>query len=319
MNEQFFAREDGPAPGLPRELVGYANKPPQIEWPGGTKVAVQIVVNYEEGSEKTFPMGDRENDYLHELPFKLDGMRDMAVESVYEYGSRAGIWRLFRIFDSAGVPITVFGTAVALERNPAVAEQIRARGDETAAHGYRWSNGYEMTEEEEREAIKRAVASIERTTGARPLGWYSREMSVNTRELVVEEGGFVYDSESYNDDLPYWTNVHGRAHLVLPYSLVVNDCRFVLPQGYSNPNDLYDFAKTSLDRLRNDGDDTARMMSIGLHPRFTGNPSRADALARFIDYAQQFEDVWFARRIDIARDFVRQIPADHPEFGVSQA
>jgi peptidoglycan/xylan/chitin deacetylase (PgdA/CDA1 family) len=310
MNQQFFARTDGPTPGLPRELVGYADHPPQFEWQGKAKVAVQIVVNYEEGSEKTFPMGDGENDVLHEIPFKLEGSRDMAVESVYEYGSRAGIWRLFRIFDAAGVPITVFGAAVALERNPAVAGKIRARGDEAAAHGYRWSNGYEMTEEEEREAIRLAVESIARTTGSRPLGWYSREMSVNTRELVVEEGGFVYDSESYNDDIPYWTMVHGKAHLVVPYSLVVNDCRFVLPQGYSNPNDLFDFAKASLDRLRNDGDDNARMMSVGLHPRFSGNPARADGLARFIEYAQGYDDVWFARRIDIARDFMARVPAE---------
>jgi peptidoglycan/xylan/chitin deacetylase (PgdA/CDA1 family) len=310
MNQQFFARTDGPTAGLPRELVGYGDNPPQFEWQGKAKVAVQIVVNYEEGSEKTFPMGDGENDVLHEIPFKLEGTRDMAVESVYEYGSRAGIWRLFRIFEAAAVPITVFGAAVALERNPAVAEKIRERGDEAAAHGYRWSNGYEMTADEEREAIRLAVESITQTTGSRPLGWYSREMSVNTRELVVEEGGFVYDSESYNDDIPYWTSVYGKAHLVVPYSLVVNDCRFVLPQGYSNPNDLFDFAKASLDRLRNDGDDNARMMSVGLHPRFSGNPARADALARFIEYAQGHDDVWFARRIDIARDFMERVPAE---------
>lgn len=311
MNEQFFVRTDGAAPGLPRELVGYGAAPPQFGWNDGQqKVAVQFVVNYEEGSEKTFPMGDGENDVLHEIPFKLDGMRDMAVESVYEYGSRAGIWRLFRVFDTAVIPVTIFAAAVALERNPGVAEKIRSRGDEAAAHGYRWSNGYEMTRDEEAEAIRRAVASIEQTTGERPLGWYSREMSVNTRELVVEEGGFFYDSESYNDDIPYWTSVHGKAHLVVPYSLVVNDCRFVLPQGYSNPNDLFDFAKASLDRLRNDGDDAARMMSVGLHPRFSGNPARADAVARFIDYAQQFDDVWIARRIDVARDFARQVPAE---------
>ena len=216
MNEQFFAREDGPAPGLPRELVGYANKPPQIEWPGGAKVAVQIVVNYEEGSERPSPWGTARTTTSTSFHSSSMGCATWLSSRFTRYGSRAGIWRLFRIFDSAGVPITVFGAAVALERNPAVAEQIRTRGDETAAHGYRWSNGYEMTEEEEREAIKRAVASIERTTGGRPLGWYSREMSVNTRELVVEEGGFLYDSESYNDDLPYWTNVHGKPHLVVP-------------------------------------------------------------------------------------------------------
>src|SRR5947209_4226353 len=180
-------------------------------------------------------MGDGQNDILHELPFDLEGIRDLMFESVYEYGSRAGIWRLFRIFDGAGIPVTFFAAAVALERNPAVAGKLALRGDEAAAHGYRWSNGFEMTRDEEREAIRRAVASIEETTGSRPVGWYSREMSTNTRELVVEEGGFRYDSECYNDDLPYWTKVGEVDHLIVPYSLVVNDARFVLAQGYGSP------------------------------------------------------------------------------------
>lgn len=310
MNTQFFAREDRPADGPPRELVGYGPNPPVVRWPGDARVAVQIVVNYEEGSEKTFPMGDETNDILHEIPFALDGYRDLAVESVYEYGSRAGIWRLFRVFGSAGIRVTFFAAAVALERNLDVAARLAGRGDEPAAHGYRWSNGYEMTRNEEREAIRLAVESIERTTGTRPLGWYSREMSVNTRELVVEEGGFVYDSECYSDDLPYWTRVGGGAHLVVPYSLVVNDARFVLAQGYGSPDHFFEYAKATLDRLRNDGDDCARMMSVGLHPRFSGNPARADSLARFIDYGQQFDDVWFARRIDIAESFASQYPAN---------
>ena len=309
MNQQFFARDDRPTEGPPRELVGYGEHLPRIEWPGGARVAVQLVVNYEEGSEKSFPMGDEENDFLHEFPYKLDGMRDLAVESVYEYGSRAGIWRLFRIFDAAGVPVTFFAAAVALERNPAVAEKLARRGDEAAAHGYRWSNGFEMSRDEEREAIRKAVESIQGTVGTRPLGWYSREMSVNTRELVLEEGGFVYDSECYNDDLPYWTRVNGKPHLVVPYSLVVNDCRYVLSQGYGSPEHFFEYAKASLDRLRNDGDDVSRMMSVGLHPRFSGHPARSNALARFIAYAQQFEDVWFGRRIDIANAFQEQFPA----------
>lgn len=310
MNAQFFAREDTQVPGPARELVGYGEHPPHIEWPGGARVAVQIVVNYEEGSEKTFAMGDATNDIMHELPFKLDDTRDLAVESVYEYGSRAGIWRLFRIFDAAGVPVTFFASAVALERNPAVAEKLARRGDEAAGHGYRWSNGFEMTRDEEREAIKRTVASIQRLVGHRPVGWYSREMSVNTRELVVEEGGFLYDSECYNDDLPYWTQVNGRPHLVVPYSLVVNDCRYVLPQGFGSPEHFVEFAKASLDRLRSDGDAVSRMMSIGLHSRYTGNPARADGLARFIDYAQTLGDVWIARRVDIAQSFAEQYPSD---------
>ncbi len=237
-NEQFFATGDQPVPGPAREIVGYGEHPPKVEFPGGAKVAVQIVINYEEGSEKTFAMGDGENDILYELPFKLDDQRDLAVESMYEYGTRAGIWRMFRIFDAAGIPVTFFAAAVALERNIEVAKKLAARGDEAASHGFRWSNHFEMTRDEEREAIKRAIESITRTVGTRPLGWYCREMSVNTRELVVEEGGFVYDSDCYNDDLPYWSRVLGKPHLVVPYGLVVNDARYVLAQGYSQPGRL---------------------------------------------------------------------------------
>jgi peptidoglycan/xylan/chitin deacetylase (PgdA/CDA1 family) len=267
-------------------------------------------VNVEEGSEKTFAMGDGTNDGYHEFPDVVEGQRDLAVESYYEYGSRAGIWRLFRVFDAAGIPVTHFTAAVALERNPEVAAKLARRGDEAAGHGYRWSNHFEMNRDEEREAIRRAVISIERTTGSRPVGWYCREMSVSTRELVVEEGGFLYDSDCYNDDLPYWSRVLGRPHLIVPYGLVVNDARYVTGNGFASPEHFYEMAKAHLDRLRNDGDDVSRMMSIGLHPRITGNPARADALARFIEYAQSLGDVWFARRSDIARTFVEQQPAE---------
>lgn len=265
-------------------------------------------MNYEEGSEKTFAMGDGVNDGIYELPFAIDDQRDLAVESMYEYGTRAGIWRLFRIFDAAGIPVTFFAAAVALERNPAVAEKLARRGDEAAGHGFRWSNHYEMDRDEEREAIRLAIESIAHSTGSRPEGWYCREMSVNTRELVVEEGGFLYDSDTYNEDIPYWTRVLDKNHLVVPYSLVVNDARYIVGTGYSNPEYFFATAKASLDRLRNDGDDVGRMMSIGLHPRITGNPARADALARFIEYAQQFDDVTFMRRVDIARSFADQVP-----------
>src|SRR4051812_49776727 len=216
MNQQFFATGDQPVDGPPRELVGYGEHPPKVEWPGGARVAVQIVVNYEEGSEKTFAMGDGENDILYELPFKLDDQRDLAVESMYEYGTRAGIWRLFRVFDAAGINITFFGVAVALERNPAVADKLVARGDDVAGHGYRWSNHFEMTRDEEREAIKRAIESIERTTGSRPLGWYCREMSVNTRELVVEHGGVFFDSDCFKHDPSFWTAVGRAPHRIAP-------------------------------------------------------------------------------------------------------
>ncbi len=309
-NPQFLMNRDFPVEGPPREIAGYGEHPPQVQWQDDAKVAVQIVINYEEGSEKTFAMGDGTNDILYELPFAIEGQRDLAVESMYEYGSRAGIWRMLRVFDDAGIPVTWFAAAVALERNPAAAEKLGRRGDEAAGHGYRWSNHFEMTRDEEREAIRRAIESIERTTGARPLGWYCREMSINTRELVVEEGGFVYDSDCYSDDLPYWTRVLGRPHLVVPYGLVVNDARYVIPQGFGSPEHFFQTAKAHLDRLRNDGDEVNRMMSIGLHPRITGNPARSDGLARFIDYAQSLDDVWFARRIDIANTFIEQQPAN---------
>jgi peptidoglycan/xylan/chitin deacetylase (PgdA/CDA1 family) len=309
-DSQFFQNRDLSVDGPAREIVGYGEHPPLVRWPGDARVAVQIVINYEEGSEKTFAMGDGVNDILYELPFALEGQRDLAVESMYEYGSRAGIWRMLRVFDNAGIPVTWFAAAVALERNPAAAEKLARRGDEAAGHGYRWSNHFEMSRDEEREAIRRAIESIERTTGARPLGWYCREMSVNTRELVVEEGGFVYDSDCYNDDLPYWTRILDRPHLVVPYGLVVNDARYVVPQGFGSPEHFLEMAKAHLDRLLDDGDDVNRMMSIGLHPRITGNPGRSDALARFIDYAQSLGSVWFARRIDIANAFIEQQPSD---------
>lgn len=309
MNEQFFAKSDRFVAGGPREIVGYGEHPPHIEWPNGARVAVQIVINYEEGSEKTYPMGDNINDIMGELPWVVEGQRDLAVESIYEYGSRAGIWRLLRVFDEAAVPVTFFATAVAFQRNPDVARKAVTRGDEVAAHGYRWSNQFEMTRDEEREAIRLAVESLTSTLGHRPVGWYSREMSVNTRELVVEEGGFEYDSECYNDDLPYWTLVHSRPHLVVPYTLTVNDVRYVLGTGYGSPEHFFESARSELDRLRHDGDDVNRMMSIGLHPRISGRPSRSDGIARFIDYAQSVGDVWIARRVDIATTFRDQYPA----------
>jgi peptidoglycan/xylan/chitin deacetylase (PgdA/CDA1 family) len=309
MNQQFFQRTDvGDVPGPSRDLIGYGEHPPVVRWNNGAKVAIQIVVNYEEGSEKTFAMGDGVNDGMYELPFAVDDQRDLAVESMYEYGTRAGIWRLFRIFDASGVPVTFFAAAVALERNPEVAAKLARRQDEAAGHGYRWSNHYEMNRDEEREAIKLAIESIERTTGSRPDGWYCREMSVNTRELLVEEGGFLYDSDTYNEDIPYWTAVNGKSHLVVPYSLVVNDARYILGTGYGSPEDFFQTAKATVDRLRNDGDDVGRMMSIGLHSRISGNPARADALARFIEYAQGFDDVTFMRRVDIATTFAEQVP-----------
>jgi len=312
LNPQFFRTDDDMrgVPGPARNLIGYGEHPPVVRWANDAKVAINVVVNNEEGSEKTYPMGDNVNDEMYEMPWHVDGQRDLAVESMYEYGARAGIWRLFRVFGEAGIPATIFGSAVALKRNPAVAKKIVERDDDVVGHGFRWSNHYEMNRDEEREAIRLAVESITESIGTRPLGWYCREMSVNTRELVVEEGGFLYDSDYYGDDLPFWTTIEGKNHLVVPYSLVVNDARYIMGMGYGSPQHFFETAKATLDRLRRDGDDCGRMMSIGLHPRITGNPARSDGLARFIEYAQQFDDVAFMRRIDIARCFIEQVPAN---------
>ena len=271
MNQQFFVREDGPAEGPPRDYVGYGEHPPRIRWPGDAKVAVQIVVNYEEGSEKSFPMGDGVNDGMHEIPFHLEGdprpVRRVGLRVRLAGRDLAPVPALRRRRASRSRSSRPRSRSSATRPWP---RSSRARGDEAAGHGYRWSNHFEMTRDEEREAIRLGVESIERSVGTRPLGWYCREMSVNTRELIVEEGGFLYDSECYNDDLPYWTTVHGQAHLVVPYTLVVNDARYVLAQGYGSPEHFFEYAKATIDRLRDDGDDCARMMSIGLHPRFIG-------------------------------------------------
>lgn len=298
--------------GPDRDLVGYGPHPPRIRWRDDdgreAKVAINIVINYEEGSEKTFAMGDAMNDGMYELPFEVDDQRDLAKESMYEYGARAGIWRMFRTFDRYDVPVTVFGAAVALERNPQVAARILERGDEVVGHGYRWIDHYEYSREEEKELIGLAMESFQRTLGHQPEGWYCREMSVNTRELLVEDGRFLYDSDYYGDDLPFWTFVNGKSHLVVPYSLVVNDCRYIMGTGFAAPSDFVEIASRTLDQLLDDGDDCGRMMSIGIHPRVTGNPARINGLAEFIRHAQSTSDVVFLRRSDIAHQFVEQVP-----------
>lgn len=295
---------DGPA----RQIQGYGPNPPRVRWADGAKVAINIVVNYEEGSEKTFAMGDEMNDGMYELPFDVEGQRDLAKESMYEYGSRAGIWRMFRMFDRYQIPATIFGAAVALERNPAVAEKMNERGDDIVGHGYRWIDHYEYSRAEERELIALAMDSFQRTLGRQPIGWYCREMSVNTRELLVEDGRFLYDSDYYGDDLPFWTRVEDRQHLVIPYSLAVNDCRYIMGTGFGSPSDFVDVAKRTLDQLLDDGDDAGRMMSIGIHPRITGNPARIHGLCEFIEYAQTRQDAVFMGRDAIARSFADQVP-----------
>jgi peptidoglycan/xylan/chitin deacetylase (PgdA/CDA1 family) len=304
---------DQDVPGPKRQFVGYGRRTPKVVWPNEAKVAVNLVVNYEEGSELSKPAGDGRNEGLAEIPYVMDPeYRDLCAESVYEYGSRAGIWRLLRLFDEYGIKVTFFACAVALERNPEVGAWLREAGHEPCSHGWRWSEQWLFDREEERRHMQGAIESIEKTCGERPLGWYCRYgPSVNTRELVVEEGGFVYDADAYNDDLPYFTEVLGKRHLVVPYTLMYNDVRYVLPQGYSSPSDFFDSCRRGLDEYRREGAaGYPKMMSIGLHPRWVGQAGRVSGLRELIEYALAQRDVWMTRRIDIARWWIDH----HEEF-----
>jgi allantoinase len=296
----------------PRDLVGYGPTPPDPRWPGDARLALQIVVNYEEGSEYTILDGDGRTEVgLAEAPGGRTpkGARDLAMESMYEYGSRVGFWRLFRLFTERQVPITVFACAVALERNPAVARAIGDAGLDVCCHGWRWVEHFQLTEAEEREHIRRAVASLTRTTGSRPLGWYCRYgPSAHTRRLLVEDGGFVYDSDAYNDELPYWVTVGGRPHLVVPYTLDANDGKFCTPAGIGTGDEFFTYLRETFDVLYREGARGPRMMSVGLHCRLAGRPARADGLSRFLDHVQRHEGVWLCRRIDVARHWHTQHP-----------
>jgi len=298
----------------PRDLIGYGAHPPHAAWPNGARIALQIVMNYEEGSEYSIPDGDGISEtYLTEVPGATLGpdKRDLIVESIYEYGSRAGFWRLMRMFAERKIHVTVFGAALALERNPDAARAIVAAEHEVCSHGWRWVGFQNMSIEQEREEMARAVASIERTIGQRPLGWYCRYApSDNTRRLVVEEGGFLYDSDAYNDDLPYWTRVDGKDHLVIPYTLDANDMKFSVAPGFSAPSGFYEYLKDAFDVLYAEGATTPKMMSVGLHTRLAGRPGRAAALGRFLDYVGQHQDVWIARRVDIARHWIAHFPPE---------
>jgi peptidoglycan/xylan/chitin deacetylase (PgdA/CDA1 family) len=272
-------------------------------------VALNVVINYEEGSEYSIPAGDNRNEAVGELPHALPGnQRDLRVESVFEYGSRVGIWRLLRVLDHAGVRATCFATAVALERNPAVATAIRDHGHEAACHGWRWSEHWLLSRDEERKRLKAAIQSMEQTCGERPQGWYSRYApSVHTRELLVEDGGFRYDADAYNDDLPYFVNVTGTRHLVVPYTLVHNDIRYAT-QGFPSPRDFFEACRMAFDLLWEEGATQPRMMTIGLHPRLTGQPGRAAALRDFLDYVSRRGGVWVTRRLEIAEHWWAQVP-----------
>ena len=298
----------------PRDVVGYGARPPHAAWPGDARIAVQIVLNYEEGSEYSIPDGDGFSEtYLSEVPGASLGpnKRDLIVESVYEYGSRAGFWRLMRMFAERDILVTIFGAALALERNPEAARAIAAAGHEVCSHGWRWVGFSDMSIDEERAQMKRAIDSITATIGERPLGWYCRYApSENTRHLVVEEGGFLYDSDAYDDDLPHYVLVAGKPHLVIPYTLDANDMKFAVAPGFTAPSGFYEYLKDAFDVLYAEGKTTPKMMSVGLHARLAGRPGRAAALGRFLDYVAGRDDVWIPRRIDIARHWLATHPAE---------
>ncbi len=293
----------------PRDLVGYGANPPDPRWPGGARVAVQFVINYEEGAENGILNGDAGSEaFLSEMVGAQShaGARAMAMESLYEYGSRAGFWRLHRLFTGRAVPVTVFGVARALEANPQVVAATQAAGWEIASHGLRWIDYQPVPEATERAHIAEAIALHTRVTGERPLGWYQGRTSPNTARLVAEEGGFVYDADSYADDLPYYDRRYGRPQLVVPYSLDANDMKFVALNGFTEGDQFFRYLRDTFDQLREEG---GRMMSIGLHARIAGRPARAAAVARFVDHVLASGDAWIARRIDIARHWLAEHPA----------
>lgn len=295
----------------PRDLIGYGSTPPDANWPGSAQLALQFVINYEEGGENSIVHGDTGSEaFLSEIigAESWPGQRHPSMESIYEYGSRVGVWRLLKLFKQKQLPLTVFAVGMALERNPAVADMALEHGHEICSHGYRWIDYRHVSESVEREHIQKTVEIITRLTGERPLGWYTGRTSENTRRLVVEEGGFLYDADSYDDDLPYWTRVGDRSHLVVPYTLDNNDMRFATPQGFNSGEQFFAYLRDAFDTLYAEGATLPRMMSVGLHCRLVGRPGRIRALERFIDYVRSFDRVWICRRIDIARHWQRQHP-----------
>lgn len=287
----------------PRDLVGYGSKPPDPHWPNDARLAVQFVLNYEEGGENCILHGDPASEaFLSEIvgADARSGVRHMSMESIYEYGSRAGVWRLLRIFDEYGMPLTIFAVGMAVERHPEVIEEMVKLGHEICSHGYRWIDYQYVEEDVELEHMGLAIEAIRKVTGERPLGWYTGRTSPNTRRLVVEEGGFLYDADDYSDDLPFWDTQFGRPHLVIPYTLDANDMRFATPQGFNCGDQFFSYLRDAFDLLYSEGKRSPKMMSVGLHCRLAGRPGRAASVARFLEYISGFEDIWICRRIDIA-------------------
>jgi putative urate catabolism protein len=295
------------APGTtyPRDLRGYGATPPDPRWPNGAKLALSFVLNYEEGGENTVLNGDAASEiYLHEVPGGSPtlGERNRTVETQFDYGARAGVWRVLRLFAARGLKLTVYGVGRALELNPDVTRAFAEQGHEVASHGWRWIDYHSMPEADERASIAQCVETIERLTGKRPVGWYTGRISPNTRRLVAEHGGFLYDSDSYDDDLPHYVEVAGKPQLIIPYTLDNNDMKFAVPPGFGDPDGFERYLRDAVEMLRAEGAAGApKMMSVGLHCRLVGRPGRAAALARFLDHVVACGDVWVATREEIAR------------------
>lgn len=316
----FAAGPGGPAPDTmagmtlhdyPRDMVGYGPRPPHPHWPGEANIAVQFVLNYEEGAENNVLDGDtRSETFLSEVVgAQAFPNRHMSLESLYEYGSRAGLWRVLRVFDRRELPLTIFGVAVALARNPEAVSAFLSRGDEIACHGLRWLSYQLIDPHVEREHMAQAVALITELTGAAPVGWYTGRDSPQTRQLVVENGNFLYDSDSYADDLPYWTKVDETDHLVVPYTLDTNDMKFVSTSGFPSGEEFFTYLRDAFDVLYAEGAAGApKMLSVGLHCRLVGRPARIAALERFLDHMQSHDKVWITRRVDIARHWITHFP-----------
>ena len=295
--------------GYPRDLIGYGADPPVVRWPGSARIAVQFVINYEEGGENCILHGDVASeaflsDVLGAQPWP--GQRHLNVESMYEYGSRAGFWRLWRLFTARRLPVTVFAVAQALRRNPAAVAAMRAAEWEIASHGLKWIDYRDVPEAEERAHMAEAIRIHGETTGQRPLGWYTGRCSANTLKAVLEDGGFVYSSDSYADDLPYFVKGPHGPHVIVPYSLDANDMRFVNPQGFATGEDFFVYLRDTFDVLYAEGDAAPKMMSIGLHCRLAGRPGRAAGVIRFLDHIARHDRVWVATRLDIAHHWRRE-------------
>jgi putative urate catabolism protein len=305
------------APRYPRDLRGHGRHPPHPRWPGDARVALQFVLNYEEGGESSVLHGDAGSEQFLSEMFKpaVYPARHLSMEGIYEYGSRVGVWRLLREFERRGLPLTVFGVSMALERCPEVTAAFVELGHEIACHGWRWIHYQNVDEATERAHLVRGMAIIEQLTGVRPLGWYTGRDSPNTRRLVADHGGFEYDSDYYGDDLPFWLQVRKTdgslaPHLVVPYTLDCNDMRFALPQGFSHGDEFFEYLRDAFDVHYAEGDGAPSMMSIGMHCRLLGRPGRMRALQRFLDHVQRHDRVWITRRIDIARHWKAAHPFD---------